>query len=467
MKVFLFAPSRQPENLPPHLVEVAKRSGNQIGSNQELPYDLGYIAAMLKQRGHEAIIWDEHSLGCGREQTLQKIKGYAPDFIGVATDCVSKWGCHVPTVEHADKAVAQIKEIMPKVPIVIMGPQLEANPRLTKAKADVIIKSEYEEVFMNVFDHYPNLENVLGIIYFKDGKEMETPAAPKALMENFPVPDYSSIPLEKYHDIIMESTRGCPFSCTFCMRELIGIQYRPKNYDKIIEEIRLISKHADEIFITDAIFLPQHVFKFTEALKKNDIHIKYRILTRPQFLTEDVVKALAETGCSGVTIGTETASNQLLKNVNKMTTVEETEKAVNNCKKYGLNLSLFMMLFLPGETTETLKETLAFAKRVDVNIATEITTPIPGTKLWKQALESGELKTGDWVECLEKAGTIGTKFTPEEVQRYKAWFFREIAKHMAMRRPLEVLKRVIVRPGKIIEYMNFFITDLLQNPMKS
>ena len=224
-----------------------------------------------------------------------------------------------------------------------------------------------------------------------------------------------------------------------------------------MQEIKMLLPYTDTFVLPDAIMPPLHIINFAKALKENNINIKYTCLTRPDYINDQTAKALKESGCIQVTIGTETASNLLLSLVDKKTNIERSKQALEISKKYGLRLDLFIMIFLPGETKDTLKENLQFIKSVNANVGTEICTPIPGTTLWKKALADGELKTGEWPEVLEKTGTIGNNFKREEVIRLKGWFLREIAKEMAKKRPMDVIERIVHDPRKIVTYTKFWL----------
>jgi len=453
-KVMLINPSHQPKDFPKKLVGLSRHSGTQIEWHQDFPFDLAYISAMLKKKEIECIIWDEHSLDISRKKTLEKIREFEPDFIGIETDSVCNWGCPVPTIEHAEKLAEEIKKEGIESKIIAMGPQL-CTPINKFRGADVIIKNEFEKVFVETIKNFNFLEKVKGIIYFKKGERIENLKAEPLDLSELPVPDYSSVELGKYNIFKIEYSRGCPFNCIYCFKGVVGKIYREKKIKNLMKEIKILVPYKKKFIFQDALFPYNELKSLCKALIKEKLGIEYEIQTRADLLNKESLGLLKKSGCKRIAVGLESFSDEILLKTKKNIQIQRINELIELSKKIGIQIDLFLMIFLPGETKESIEKAIDSAKNIDAVIATSIATPIPGTQLWFQGIKEKKLINGGWIECLEKKGQIGNKLTKKEIESLRAKFYLGLAKKKIRQNPRDAIKRIIKNPRKAIDYIKF------------
>jgi len=194
----------------------------------------------------------------------------------------------------------------------------------------------------------------------------------------------------------MITSRGCPYNCTFCDRSVFGSTYRARSATNVVDEMEmLVEKHGakeirfwDDTFNIDA----RRVVQICEEIRARGIDVPWTCLGRINRMNTEVLRAMAESGCWQVDYGIESGNQQLLDGIRKGLTLEMIRTVTKMTREAGIRMRGFFMLGLPGETQETMTQTIEFAKRLSLSAAVfHVTTPFPGTDLYKMVLESGEL----------------------------------------------------------------------------
>jgi len=184
----------------------------------------------------------------------------------------------------------------------------------------------------------------------------------------------------------MMTSQGCPFHCAFCAKNYSTVRLR--STEKVIEEIRQI--HDDYGY--EAIAFPEDVFildrKRTEEICQELLRLGmiYRCLGRADMIVKygtDFVDMLADTGCVDLSIGVESGSDTILKNIHKGENISTMKKAIKMIKDAGIRVKGFFIVGLPGESPKTLDETWKFLEEVQLDNADfKVFQPYPGTPIW-------------------------------------------------------------------------------------
>ncbi len=307
---------------------------------------------------------------------------------------------------------------------------------------------------------------------------MKTPAQPYIKdLDAIPFPAWNLFPITVYLNtpkypeayglktMNLITSRGCPFNCNFCSKTFSGVRMR--SIDNIIEEIKELKRlyNIRALHFTEELVMmnKQRMMELCDALKP--MKLKWVCQGRTNFVDYEMLKKMEEAGCVRVGYGIESGSQKILNNMNKAQTVEMCDKAIRLTKKAGLIPVIQMMFGYPGETRETIKETIDFCDRVHAQPnAGEffITTPLPGTQLYDYALQKGLI--GDEEKYLERLTGCGellvnfTDFSDEEFMKLKKETENAIARNYSRYRNkhLDVLiKEYAFKVFRFVRYCRY------------
>jgi anaerobic magnesium-protoporphyrin IX monomethyl ester cyclase len=373
-----------------------------------LPITLAYLAAVLEKSGHEVTVIDCPALRLTHKQFGDKIASLKPDIVGITS--------LTPMIQSTLLAAHASKEASPETPVVLGGPHatfmdeqiLNENPDV-----DIIVRGEGELTLLELADALGgscgrDLGKVDGITFRRNDKVVRTPD--RALIENLddlPRPAYERLPLEKYRlfgrsIMPIMTSRGCPFRCTFCVSsQMNGVKFRTRNPKTVVDELEwLKNTHgADAYTFYDDAFTydVDRAAKICGEMIKRKLGLPWDCQTRVDRISETILARLREAGCRLISFGIESGSQKILDAVGKKTTVEQNAWAIKLAKKSGISVSLDIILGYPGETPETLKQTIAFIKRTKPDyVYLTLAMPYPGTELFRQLKELGWPMSSDW-----------------------------------------------------------------------
>lgn len=362
--------------------------------NTENPYPplgLAYIGAVLEKHGYTVQIFDltlKHNKPF--ENKIEDIVNFSPDIVGISA-----------MSHNYDSALTIAKDIKNKTGayIVFGGPHPTILPKdvLTNEFVDFVITGEGEDTFLKLCQYFDTrLYNIDGLCYKDNGNiiinpknnyiqnldELPLPARHLLHLDNYQlVDDYG----EKMATII--SSRGCPYRCTYCYKGLFGTTYRFRSPDNIINEIKQCIKdynYKSFYFIDDLFTLNlERVKELTDSIVKENLDIRWQCLARVNNATSQMFEMMKEAGCYKVHFGIESGNQNILNKAKKGITLDQVKNAVKYCKNAGIKTKGYFMLALPGDTLETMQNTLNFAEQLQLDeMMFSIATPFPGTELW-------------------------------------------------------------------------------------
>ncbi len=382
--------------------EGLKESGGHM-----LPLSFGYLAAYTRERikDCEFKILDSEVLGLGYEQIKEKIIKENPDIIGFTAP--------TPAMKHVYKITEFIKkEFNPNCYVVAGGIHPTVMPRRTLEESliDSAVIGEGEITFFELVREIKNKSFDFGAIKglaWKNRNGAIEINERRPLLENldelpYPARDlydlklYYSAPTKKVSDFKATpilTSRGCAFNCIHCPSKTIwGGRVRYHSALNVVREIEeCINKFGlrefnffDDTFTVN----PARVKEICREIINKKLNIAWISFSRVNTISEDLVKIMKEAGCRKISFGLESGSQEILDKMRKNATIEMASKAVAVVRKCGLQVHASFMLGNVGETIETIKQTIKFAKSLDLDNATFfITTPYPGTELYEIAKE--------------------------------------------------------------------------------
>ncbi len=323
-----------------------------------------------------------------------------------------------------DARVAELlKEANPALLIGMVGAKVavDAEGSLAASPAiDFVAREEFDYTCKDVADGLP-LESIMGLS-FRDADGRIRHNGPRPMIEDMDAlpwvaPVYRrDLTIEKYfigylqHPYVSLYTgRGCRSKCTFCLwpQTVGGHRYRVRSPDNVIAEVRWIKENmpeVKEIFFDDDTFTDfrPRAEEIARGLGKLGVTWSCNAKANVPYETLRIMK---ENGLRLLLVGYESGNDQILLNIRKGLKTDIARRFTNDCRKLGIAIHGTFILGLPGETLETIDETIKFA--VDINphtIQVSLAAPYPGTQLYNQAVENGWLTANQGLNLVNKEG---------------------------------------------------------------
>jgi radical SAM superfamily enzyme YgiQ (UPF0313 family) len=402
------------------------------------PLGLGYLAAMLLKQGMDVQILD---LNAGRQKTeafADFLEGKKFDWIGITA---------TTNLVPAAKRLAQLaRQKMPSAKIVLGGvhPTILPEEVLNWPEVDYVVRGEGEESIVELVGGKP-VESIRGLSWKKDGQIVHNPSREYIPdLDQLPFPAWHLLPVKKYVPALggykklpavsLITSRGCSGSCTYC-NNFFGQRVRKRSADNVLAELKMLTREYGirEIYFYDDSFteFPSKVIELCRKMSAEKLNLSWSCFARVNIVNEELLRAMKQAGCHHISYGIESGSPELLDGIAKKVSLEKIRESVALTKKVGIDILLGFMLGLPGETRETMEQSLNFALELDPDmIIFDITTPFPGTKLYEWAEQHGYLKTRKWDEydlytMVMNLPTVSEQEVREFYSRaYRAFYFR-------------------------------------------
>ena len=305
----------------------------------------------------------------------------------------------------------KIKDSNPNIKIAFVGPHVSVLPEKSLrdcSAIDFIVRKEFDYATVEFAQGKP-LDQILGVSYRKNGSVIHNADRPELQnLDSLPhvtdvykrdldVTRYN-VPFLLYPFVSLYTTRGCPAQCTFCLwpQTLSGHPWRKRSTDDVAREMAKAKEYwpnVREFFFDDDTFNIQKARTVELCSKLKPLGLTWSCTSR---VTTDyeTLKAMKEAGCRLLIVGFESGDQQILKNIKKGATVERARQFTKDCHKLGLVIHGDFILGLPGETRDTIRTTIQFAKELDVEtIQVSVAHAYPGTELYDYAVKNGFMAT--------------------------------------------------------------------------
>jgi hopanoid biosynthesis associated radical SAM protein HpnJ len=405
------------------------------------------------------------------EDVVQRAKGFDLTVIHTST----------PSLRHDVKTAERLKGAYPSMQIGFVGAHTMVLPGQAlhaSTAIDFVTTGEFEYPLKEIAEGHP-FDRISAIAYRKHGHIVRTPDVP-------PIQNLDALPfvidvykrdltIEHYsigyllHPYISLYTgRGCRSRCTFCLwpQTLGGHVYRVRSPEHVYDEMALATRYfpqVKEFFFDDDTFtdhLPRAIAK-----KLKSLGITWSCNAKAN-VPYEALKTLKDCGLRLLLVGYESGAQPILNTIKKGLRIDRAKQFTQDCKELGIRIHGTFILGLPGETPETIEQTLRYACELDVySIQVSLAAPYPGTELYRQAQAHGWLITDDLVSDsgIQEAALAYPELSHEEmfdaVERfYRRFYFRprpllRILKDMLQDRA--VFKRRL-REGR--EFFSFMAT---------
>ena len=370
------------------------------------PLHLCNLATSLRAVGYEVNIFDYVSLFSGIDGFFSEIKDFNPRIVGLT--------CYTPYVALFYRITKNLRKYIPNAVMVVGGAHPSVWPEWTLENMphfDYAMQGECDRsilLFAEMIDGTRKETDVPGLVY-RDGKNIlknerdfikdldELPQVDRSFLDRY----YKS---RMYWDMascgkldIMITSRGCPYSCTFCYK--VEKKYRLRSAEHVMTEFEYLkNRNIKSIHIQDDAFTANKTrcMKIADKLIEGRYRFELKVRGRVDSIDEEMLKKLKEAGVKKIIYGFESGSQKILDIMNKKTTVEMNVRAVELTKKVGIGCYGEIMIGMPGETRETIDETIAFLLKTKPIVGfIPVLYPLPSTKVYEDAKKNGTLQ-GDW-----------------------------------------------------------------------
>ncbi|OGO18152.1 MAG: hypothetical protein A2Z15_02415, partial [Chloroflexi bacterium RBG_16_50_11] len=358
------------------------------------PIGLALVAAILEKAGYPVKLLDANALRLKPEDIIEMVSD--ADIIGITA--------MTPTVGTALRIAVLLKQKNSNLKIIMGGAHVTLLPEetlQTSPAVDVIVRGEGDVTILELLKAIENnlpLSSVADISYKSNGKIISTDCgAPNIDMDALPYPAFHLLPWQMYqphppHGMAMPfgamvTSRGCPYRCAYCSKPVFGSRFRAQSPDRVIDEVVYLQQKfgVKEIAFYDDSFTldKKRVHAIADKIIEKGLKIAWTCETRVNLVDKDLLRHMKQAGCYAVAYGIESASPEIIKTLQKDITLEQVETAVGETREAGIQVIGYFMLGSPGETPQTIRQTIDFAKKLKVDFAQfSVTTPFPGTELY-------------------------------------------------------------------------------------
>jgi anaerobic magnesium-protoporphyrin IX monomethyl ester cyclase len=350
------------------------------------PMTLAYMASMLRGRA-DVLLLD----GIGSRMPLDEVKArfreFKPDYVVCNTT--------TPTFLNDMRVLGELKKVH-DCRVFVYGVHATALWRrvLEHEPVDGVVIGEPELTVSELAEK--DLSGVKGIAFKRDGEVVKNPEREFMDLSMLPPPAWDLVDLSNYRVpvygskyVLVTTGRGCPFGCSFCVSHpYYGRTYRRRRVGDIINEV----KYALSLGVRDFFFFAEtftldkgHVLELCDALISEGINVRWLCNSRVDTVDGEMMSKMREAGCWMISFGLESSSQKILDNVNKGVKVEDSRKAVESAHKAGLAAVGHFIFGLPGETKQTVEDTIRFSLELPLDFAEYyVATPFPGSRLYDE-----------------------------------------------------------------------------------
>ena len=454
-----------------------KRSDKYI----EYPIYLAYTVAVLEEAGFETSFLDAVMDELSIEAFARQVHDRRPRLVLLETS--------TPTIAFDLETAAAIKQYSPETFVALLGSHVTYFDRqivTENAAVDAVVRGEFEYASANLaraLDAGGDLRGVLGLTYRDVDGTVQVNAEQPLFepLDRMPFPARHIVHGEGYRAGIysggrptaMVSSRGCPYRCTFCLWPdvLYGHRFRarsPQNViDEVSEAVRLYGH--DEIYFDDDTLTVDRdrALAICRLLEEKGLakEVEWIAQCRVDTVNRELLEAMKRAGCGYILFGVESGSPQMLKKMKKGITLDKVRTAFKLAREVGIKTQAFFLFGVPGETPQTIRETIDFAKELNASSTQfAIAIPHPGTALYEECKANGWLTSENWADYTAEAPLIETpwlsagELEAARIQAYREYYYRPsyiLSEALKVRR-LADLKRLARGAGSVRARIKFF-----------
>ena len=395
------------------------------------PLDVPYLVGYLQSCGVTVEVLEAQGLELTTKELAHRVtESVASDDVTRALVVVRT---AAPTLD-ADLDVCAALTGSGKVSVAIYGPVVpHVRQRLSRDPTlEFIMEGEPDDTVLDLMSGKP-LNEIDGLSYrVGDQWQSNGPRAFRKALDELPFPLWEMLPYERYTTprsssageekfLPMLTSRGCPFGCHYCPYPVgQGLKWRFRSPQNVVDEIEHLVHDlgVSYILFRDPMFSMKldRVLGICEEINRRGLDVKWQCETRPDCLDEETIRAMAAAGCNQINFGVESAEVEIQAAAGRKPIPLETilEKTAL-CHAYGIRTFCFFIIGLPGDTVDTILETIEFAVRLNADwVQFTAATPFIGTKLRDWAVEQRLVDPDEYAYISSHETNVGNENLSKE-----------------------------------------------------
>ena len=396
------------------------------------PIGIMSLSAVLKQAGHECVMFDQANPDTPDEVITEEIKKQRPAFVGLSFLSTTSY-------PYAKILARRIRADNPTVKLAFGGVFASLNAPLVKLQCpevDFVCRGDGEQLLLDLLARLDDPSEVAGVTWVKDGAVMQNPGRTmERNLDQWPFPDRESLPLDFVESMpldvpavlsmerftTMQTSRGCPWPCVFCDIPIFNEgKWRARSAQHVVKEFQYLQDlgYGSVYFVDDHFLLqPKRIEAICTGLTDHHIDIQWGCEGRVDSVAQHLFPAMAKARCRTIMFGIESGSQKILDRLKKEQTLAEVKTAVTNAKQAGIEIVHgFFTVGNPDETVEDMEATFDLASKLPLDtFGFNRLCVYRGTPLWQEYVKRGLVSEAtDWYKYF-KCSEIDPTCLPGEV----------------------------------------------------
>ncbi|HET6675999.1 MAG TPA: radical SAM protein [Nitrospiraceae bacterium] len=422
------------------------------------PIGIMSLSAVLKEAGHECVLFDQANPETPNEAIIHEIQMRQPALVGLSFLSTTSY-------PYAKMLARQIRAANSAVKLAFGGVFATLNSGLVKLQCpevDFVCRGDGEQLLLDLVDHLHDPEGVAGLTWAKDGRVIENAnRSIERRLDQWPFPDREGLPLDFVESMpldvpavlsmerftTMQTSRGCPWPCIFCDIPIFNEgKWRARSAQHVVDELKHLEAHGyGSVYFVDDHFLlqPKRIEAICNGIMEAGLTIQWGIEGRVDSVAQHLFPAMAKAHCRTVMFGIESGSQKILDRLKKEQTLEEVTMAVANAKKAGIEIVHgFFTVGNPDETVEDMRATFDFASKLPLDtFGFNRLCVYRGTPLWQEYLKRGLVSDArDWYKYFKCSEIDPTCLAGETINDVRQQGLKRLFLYKLLHYPLQTYR---------------------------
>jgi radical SAM superfamily enzyme YgiQ (UPF0313 family) len=422
------------------------------------PIGIMSLSSVLKQAGHECLMFDQANPDTPNDVIIEEIKRRKPALVGISFLSTTSY-------PYAKILARQIRAVDATVKLAFGGVFASLNAGLVKfqcAEVDFVCRGDGEQLLLDLLKRLDDPYDVASLTWAKDGRVVNNPGRPmERHLDQWPFPDRESLKLDFVESMpldvpavlsmqrftTMQTSRGCPWPCVFCDIPIFNEgKWRARSAQHVVEELKYLEAHGyGSVYFVDDHFLlqPKRIDAICQGVTDAHLTIQWGIEGRVDSVAQHLFPAMAKAHCRTVMFGIESGSQKILDRLKKDQTLDDVTRAVTNAKKAGIEIVHgFFTVGNPDETVEEMRATFDFASKLPLDtFGFNRLCVYRGTPLWQEYVRRGLVNdVTDWYKYFKCSEIDPTCLPGEVINDVRQQGLRRLFLYKLMHYPLQTYR---------------------------